>query len=403
MLLAFPFISSHLFGYGKTWRGADLERLIRQAIFKIGPFHMTTVLALNDLGYDSNVYRTADYPVQDYSFTAGPAVTVYLPIQKKVIFTVYDSPQYVFFFKTQRERTWNNTFNGRIQFALNRVFLTAETGFAVAREIWITEIDIRPQRKEISALSSILWQPSKKTSFSLEAREARYKYEDLSYRDVNLSEVLNHREQYLDASAYYQISYRLRARFGGEYGRFVFDTPANPRNSESRSVFGGIDFGTGGVFEGRLRLGYKHFAASGAGSPNYRGLVGDSSLGVRLGKVIRLRASYVRDVRFSIWAGYVYYIETSRGAGASLYLSRNIRVDYDYYDGDFSYPQNLVADLGFFVSRNDQIQVHRVGLYFRLQKRIGLGITSSWWHRSSTEDWMRSDRTFIGANLTYNF
>ena len=396
-------ISPLLFGYGKTWKGVELEWLVKQAGFKLGPFRVKTVFILNDAGYDSNVYRMPDHPVKDYSFTAGPALTFYLPIQKKVVFSIYESPRYVYFFETKQERTWNNSLLGRIQFALNRVFLSAEAGFAVSREIWSTEIDIRPQRRAAAASASILWQPSKKTSFSLEARESQFKYEDLSYREVNLPVTLNHSEQYLDATAFYQISYRFRARIEAEYGRFVFDNPANPRNSESRSIFGGFDFGPGGIVEGRVRLGLKYFRASGTESGDYRGLVGDSTVGIRLGSMIRLRASYVRDVRFSMWAGYVYFIENTAGAGVSIYLSRNIRLDYDYNLGDFKYPRISGDGLGLIRSRNDQVQVHRAGIYLRIQKNIGLGIIANLWRRNSTEDWLKSERTFIGTNLTYDF
>jgi hypothetical protein len=400
LLLAF---SPLLFGYGKTWKGAELEWLIKQAGFNLGPFRAKTVFILNDSGYDSNVYRLPDNPVKDYSITAGPALTIYLPIQNKIVFTIYESPRYVYFFETKQERTWNNSFYGRLQFALNKVFLSVEAGSTVAREIWSTEIDIRPQRKVAAASGAILWQPSKKTSFSLEARQSLFKYEDLSYREVNLADSLNHREQFLVASAFYQISYRFRANIEAEYGRFLFDNSANPRNSESRSVFAGFDFGKGGIFEGRIRLGYKHFVASQTGSQDYRGLVGDSTIGVRLGSMIRLRASYVRDVRFSLWTGYVYFIENTEGAGVSIYLSRNIRFDYDYILGDSEYPTIIGPGLDFIPSRDDRIQNHRAGIYLRIQKNIGLGIIASMWQRNSTLILLRGKRLFIGANLTYDF
>jgi hypothetical protein len=400
LLLVF---SPLLFGYGKTWKGAELEWLIKQAGFNLGPFRAKTVFILNDSGYDSNVYRLPDNPVRDYSITAGPAFTLYLPIKKKIVFTVYESPRYVYFFATKQERTWNNAFLGRIQLALNRVFIAAEAGSTIAREIWSTEIDIRPQRKILAASVSILWQLSKKTSFSLDARESRFEYEDLAYREANLSATLNHREQYLGAAVFYQISNRMRARIGAEYGRFLFDNSANPRNSESRSVFGGFDLGTGGIFEGYVRLGYKFFSASATKSSYYRGLVGDSAFGVRLGSVFRLRVSYARDVRFSLWTGYVYFIENTEGAGVSIYLSRNIRFDYDYNLGDSEYPPIISSGLDLIPSRDDRIQNHRAGIYLRIQKNIGLGIIASMWQRNSTLSLLRSKRIFVGANLTYDF
>jgi hypothetical protein len=402
-LVLFLAFSPLLFGYGKTWKGAELEWLIKQAGFNLGPFRAKTVFILNDSGYDSNVYRRPDNPVKDYSITAGPAFTIYLPIQNKIVFTIYESPRYVYFFETKQERTWNNSFFGRLQFALNKVFLSVEAGSTVAREIWSTEIDIRPQRKILAAAASVLWQPSKKTSFSLDARESRFQYEDVAYREANLSVTLNHREQSFSAAAFYQITNRMRARIEAEYGRFLFDNSANPRNSESRSIFGGFDFGKGGIVEGRVRLGYKFFSASATKSSYYRGLVGDTAIGVRLGSAFRLRVSYAQDIRFSLWAGYVYFIENTEGAGVSVYLSQNIRFDYDYNIGDSEYPPIIGPGLDLVPSRDDRIQNHRVGIYLRIQKNIGLGIIASAWQRNSTLSLLRSKRLFIGANLTYDF
>jgi hypothetical protein len=104
-----------------------------------------------------------------------------------------------------------------------------------------------------------------------------------------------------------------------------------------------------------------------------------------------------------MWAGYVYFIENTAGAGVSIYLSRNIRLDYDYNLGDFEYPRISGDGLGLIRSRNDQVQVHRAGIYLRIQKNIGLGIIANLWRRNSTEDWLKSERTFIGTNLTYDF
>ncbi len=152
------------YSYGDTWMGYQLEQNVKAAGLRIGPFRIRTLLYLGDAGYDSNVYRTPSNPIKDYSITAGPRFYVYLPIKKKIVFSIYESPQYVYYAKTKGERTWNNYFNRQVHFILNKFFVTLGKGYSVAREIWNTEIDIRPQRKEDSYEGSILWQVTKKTS-----------------------------------------------------------------------------------------------------------------------------------------------------------------------------------------------------------------------------------------------
>ncbi|MBW1936746.1 MAG: hypothetical protein JRI84_14580, partial [Deltaproteobacteria bacterium] len=110
-------------GMGKTWMGRELERLIRQSWLKIGPFRVNAVLLLRNAGYDSNLYRRPYDPVKDYTITIGPGFQVYWPIKKTIVFEIYDSPQYVYFKETKKERTWNNYFNGQVHFVFTRIFI----------------------------------------------------------------------------------------------------------------------------------------------------------------------------------------------------------------------------------------------------------------------------------------
>ena len=80
--------------------------------------------------------------------TAGPAATVYLPIHRSFVLSAYGSPQYVWYSKTEQERTWNYYLNGAAQLSLKNVFFSLEGTYSDARERWNTEIDIRPRRKE---------------------------------------------------------------------------------------------------------------------------------------------------------------------------------------------------------------------------------------------------------------
>lgn len=73
------------------------------ARLKFGPFKIRTMLYLTNAGYDSHVYRSPDNPIKDYSITARPGFYIYLPLKKKVIFSIYESPQYVYFIETKRE------------------------------------------------------------------------------------------------------------------------------------------------------------------------------------------------------------------------------------------------------------------------------------------------------------
>ncbi|MBN1548555.1 MAG: hypothetical protein JW902_18045, partial [Syntrophaceae bacterium] len=125
-----------------TWKGLELRRKWDEAVWAFGPFKIQPMLVVTNAGYDSNVYygASSEEPIRDYTVTAGPALDVYVPIRKKFALTAYVSPRYVYYRKTERERTWNYYGRADVNFLFNRFFIRAGAGYSDARERWNTEI-----------------------------------------------------------------------------------------------------------------------------------------------------------------------------------------------------------------------------------------------------------------------
>ena len=386
---------------GKTWMGNNLEQQIKAARLNLGPFRIRTDFYLTDAGYDSNVYRTSTNPIRDFSITLGPGFYVYLPIEKKIVISIYESPRYVYFVETKRERTWNNYFSGQVHFVLNRIFITLGKGYSVARQIWSTEIDARPQRKDDSSQGSLLWQISKKTSLFFGFIRAKYEYEDLSLGEFKIKNALDRTEDRGDFTGYYRISYRTMFFLNVQYSQYKFQNPLNPRDSKSYGIYSGFEFSPFGVFRGRIHLGYKYFNVLNPGIKNYRGIVGDTDISIRVVRPLTIRANYRRGVQLSTY-DYAYYIESIIGSGGSVYLSKNIRLDYNYNFGRNSYPATTVGQSSP-QTRKDIYESQSAGIYFRVKKNIGLGVIASLWQRVSSVYWANTKQTMIGINLIYDF
>jgi len=389
----------------ETWKGLGLDRRLRETPWHFGPFRIQPSLVISNAGVDSNVFYDPSDPIKDFTLTAGPAATIYLPIHRKFVLSAYGSPQYVWYSKTERERTWNYYFNGAAQLSLKNVFFSLEGVYSDARERWNTEIDIRPRRKEegygASALVRLAW----KTSFSLGYRTVKYDYESVDYGDsFDVRERLNRQESYANLSFFYQASSQRRFFLDFEYGEYEFDFAAQAAIGDSRSgaAYAGLEFSRlGRRVRGRIRVGYKKFDVRAADGPDYQGIVGDSQLSVRLARPFVIRGSYARDVRFSLWYDNPYFIESRPGAGASLYLLRFLRFDYDYSLGRNRYP--VVGGGSPDMKRLDEYSIHSGGVYFRLRKTVALGFIASWWARDSNLEAEDDKRTFFGVNLTYDF
>ena len=299
--------------------------------------------------------------------------------------------------------TWNNYLSGQVSFAFQRLYLSAGAGLSVAREIWNTEIDVRPQRTERSLKGDALWQVSRKTSFQLGFRESKFDYADLSLGNANIKDTLNRTERYLNGSLYLQLTGKVRGGVEYELGRFDFQNPASPRNSESQAVYGKIDFAPSGRISGRVRIGMEDFRLRSGPGTRFRDLAGDTDVSIKLGQSMKLRGSYARDVQFSAWFGYAYFIENRMGTGVSIYPFKKIRLDYDYLEGKNLYPLGSLTGEGPNTERKDNNRIHRVGIYYRIKDRIGFGLTMNWWQRDSTLAGISGKRTFVGANLIYDF
>jgi hypothetical protein len=389
----------------ETWKGLELDRRLRETPWHFGPFRIQPSLVISNAGVDSNIYYSPTEPIKDYTVTVGPAATFYLPIHRRFVLSAYGSPQYVWYSKTDRERTWNYYLNGAAQLSLKNVFFSLEGVYSDARERWNTEIDIRPRRKEEGLGGSALVRLAWKTSFSLAYRTVKYDYASVVVEGgFDVREKLNRREDYANLSLYYQAATQRRFFLDFEYGDYGFEFASQAAISDSRSgaAYAGIEFSRlARRVRGRIRVGYKKFDVRAVDGPDYRGIVGDSQLSVRLAKPFVVRASYVRDVRFSLWYDNPYYVESRPGAGASIYLLRFLRLDYDYSIGRNRYPE--VGGGGTDVKRSDEYTIHSGGVYFRIRKTVALGFIASWWARNSNLDAEDDKRTFFGLNLTYDF
>jgi hypothetical protein len=270
-----------------------------------------------------------------------------------------------------------------------------------ARERWNTEIDIRPRREEKRGFVSLLYQRSYRISLELTASSTDYQYESIEYDSVNLGERLSRVENVWSGKLYYRLNPRVQFFLEGAWGEYDFRNPVNLGDSQSQTFYSGFEFSPTGRIRGRLRLGYKKFDTLAEDLPDFKGLVGDTSVSWIFIRPLVLKGSYRRDVNFSIWSHNPFYVGNSWSAGCSFYLfRRKLRLDYTYSQTKNNYPLGESVDSE---PRHDSYTLNSVGLYYRIGKTVGLGITGGLWTRQiNVLDW-DADRKFIGANLTYEF
>jgi hypothetical protein len=139
---------------------------------------------------------------------------------------------------------------------------------------------------------------------------------------------------------------------------------------------------------------------------SFSGFSANTSLEARLGR-FNVRMQVARAPRFSFQVNNVFFIEESAGMGLSYYLSRFLRIDYNFRYAQGKYPEEILVqfpDSQFeWIKRSDIYRTHSANIIIRIIKNYGIGLTINFWSRDSNYFDEIRDRMFIGVRITHDF
>ena len=407
-------VPSRAFAQGQTWLGQTLEQSIASAWGRAGALRYNAALQVDSAGYDSDIYYgMLAGRVPDYTFSAGPEFRVFLPIKKRVVFDIADSPRYVFFATTERERALNNAFAGNLHLVFDRVYIQAGAGLDNAKQRLSPELNLNVRLKTGDYSGLILWQASKEASFALQYQRTKYAYENLSSETTDISANLDRTESFARFLAYLQQRSRVRFYLGGEYGLYRFtDSLSSYRNSRSYGAYAGAAFvppeggyeGETSGMRGGFTLGYKRLDVIDPSLKDYSGLSGNVAVSLGIMRMTALRLFFSRGPQFSVYSDQVYYLQTAYGAGLSRSLSRHVVFTYDFSYSRGDYPAVGADGTGPTVTSNFKYWTHALRLSFRLRRDLQFSLLADLGRRNQPSALQPvSNRAFIGFGLTYGY
>ncbi len=391
---------------------STLEQIKERIRFKIGPLGITPIIRFKNIGYDSNVYyqHEDNDPVSDFTATFSPEIRAYLLFRDYLILSFVENPEYVYYHEEERERRWNNTLSTEFKLLfLNRFVISGNFYSRDRRRRATSEFDVRANEMISSYSGQLFYETARKTSFGLSGFSRKISYEDVTQpgEEIYLSRDLNRTE----AGGIFEFYYRIFAKSffftAVELADYEFEHPESRwRDSSSYEVTTGIRFPRLGRVGGILSVGYKRLTPKQGDKESFSGLVGNTRLSFRLWRFsIRLSSEY--DCHFSYWTNNVYFAEERYGFGASFYLTRFLRLDYDSSRAKTKYPEPVSVRMpdGSIeeIFRRDRYRTHSVGLAFRIIENTGIGIVANFWERESNYYWENRKRRFIGTYITYEF
>jgi hypothetical protein len=400
--------------FGQSYRNFQDELTEVRDLFKLkfGPFRVLPALRLSSLGFDDNVYyRTAEKkPVGDYTGTASPEIKVYLLAGRSLILSLADNPEYLYYVKEDRLRTFTNSFVPGARLRLfNRFVLSGEYHFQKHTRRAFSEFSRLVTDTVKGTTAGFFYETPRGTSIGFSGTIDRFLYEDIVLPDyeARLSRSLNRKEKTGNFELYYRV-------FSGSYfftkvgsTTYEFEHPSSRwRNSRSFQMSSGIRFPFMGRARGMLSLGYKKFMPEAAGRKRFSGLIADTNLDFRFGR-IGLRFGLGRGNHFSYFEDAFYYIENKWNVGLSFYLTRLLRIDYDLQYGELKYPEpfKIPGSVQPFleISRTDVHRTHSVGVTIAIIRNTGIQLSYNIFDRTSNAPGFNIKRNFIGISLTQDF
>jgi hypothetical protein len=131
---------------------------------------------------------------------------------------------------------------------------------------------------------------------------------------------------------------------------------------------------------------------------NFAGLVGNTGISITVLRRTAIRFYVGRDLQFSAFSDYTYYLQSFYGAGFSRYFSRRTLFTYDFLYSVIKYPWFTGGGTS---SARVGSRAHSLRLLFRPGRNLELGIMALLTNRGEGIYIPGGKRYYIGLNFIY--
>lgn len=398
--------------FGQDHRTFEEELALAKAEqgFRFGPLRLQPRLQIRDLGYDDNVYYTREgAPVADYTASLSLDLQGYLPVGRSLILFVTETPEYRMYAEQRDLRTFTNSVSAGARLRLfDRFVFSGRYRYTDHLRRAYNEFVGQIRDIDEGYEGGIFIETIRGSSIGFVGSVDDFRYRAAGSADeaFDSTRILDRRETAGAVEMNLPVFSRSLAFARAGYSEYDFRYPESSwRNSRAAYVSGGVRFPVLGRARGALSLGYKRFTPRTAGLKGFAGLIAKSDVDLLTGR-FRWHARLSRDNRFSIWESALFYVDDEAAAGVSFYLTRSIRLDYEYSAVRLDYPEpfevSTPGGIAFF-DRLDHMRRHSAGFSVRLRRAIGLSLSYNILDWDSTVPGFDIKRSFLGLGLTYDF
>ena len=358
----------------------EISQELAAARFSLGPFRILPRLEIREVGYDSNVFGSAENPEADERAQVAAGIRAILPIGRKTYVRADALPEYVYYRRHPDLRRFNGRYGAQLLGLYNRLGLDVRGYTDRTREYLSSEVFLPVDRRTDGGSAEIEIEFLRRLGLPLSYGEDRIRYlgggrsSPLGFASVS---DLDRRERTARGGLRYRFTERVSLAGLVEESRTDFSRRRNPRNNRSRAYLLGLHYDRSRFYVD-LTGGYRKVEPRVEGDfPEFSGASGSVFSSYALpGRRLAITAYAHRGINYALFENIPYYREEVLGGGPELQIGTRARVSFFGETGRNVYPAPVVVG-GQSVVRADRVRSWGGGVAIDLSRALVLGVRTS--------------------------
>lgn len=378
---------------------------IADARYHFGPFRLTPILQINNLGYSNNVFATNDEDERQRDFTATVAGGVHYvaPIGRKLFLRGDLLPEYTYYHELEHNRSSGGTYSGSALALFNRVSLEAGLSRVDRVQLVSSEID-RPASSEQNGFISRaeIDLTGRISAFgSHETRDYAYDAIDIDGNPFPFFEQLEREDAATRVGARYKFTDFFDVSVLTENTTSDFVTQELDRNNESNAVLVGVHYDRPRMFV-NLTAGRRKGEGSEPNSkfPEYNELTGSYFATWRFARPVEFDVFGHQGIIPAVFQSNPYLLERRNGVGLRYRLGRRLIVRNSVEIGSNDYPIAVLSN-NTNVRRADDVLAYGGSVAVRVWRNVAFVVEAVQTDYDSNIDSFDRDVLRVGTSIQF--
>ena len=337
---------------------------LRRARLHSGPFYLLSNIQFSDLGYESQYFFPTAEQIGGFSLVLSAPQKLYFVPARKTIYALSFTPEYAFFNRGATHAPWGYLVRGDAHYLLNHIYINPYLQESDRLQALSGEVNRVVTQREKTAGVGGEFRYSSKTRALYAFSVKRFTYPDTRYQPADIAASLvelDRRERNARVALLHKTFPLTSLTLAGEVNKYTFPLVTD-RDSIRHYVAPGFIYDNGrDTWKTEIGPAVLHFYAPGP-APDFRGVVGNSAYGRRIGPKTTLTLSGDRDVDFSIAGSERYYVADRALVAIERQATRRLTLRFASTVGRDIYPTaTFNLNDAQFERRRDEFSFTSVG------------------------------------------